>query len=289
MTKPAILALDGGGTSCRATLCDVDGVELGSAVGPFANLVTDFAASRQHVSDVIDDAYAAAGRSTDDRHRDVAVLGVAGAEIDDAGARLAETLSFAGIRVLSDRDIAVAGILGEGDGTLAQIGTGSFFVRRRDGVARHIGGWGLTLGDEASGAWLGRELLRSVLLAHDGLMTVTPLTRSVMDHFGGHPDSIVLFAGNALPGDFAALAPMLFDGFAADDQVARHVVGLGLVALETILTSLDGDDGGDLYLTGGIGDRYRPLLSEGLRIRLAEPRGDALSGANAIGRRMLPL
>ena len=289
MTKPAILTLDGGGTSCRARLCDADGVELGSATAPFANLVTDFAASRQHVSDVIDAAYAAAGRPPDDRKHDVAVLGVAGAEIDDAGARLAETFSFADIKVLSDRDIAVAGILGGGDGTLAQIGTGSFFVRRRDGITRHVGGWGLVLGDEASGAWLGRELLRSVLLAHDGLMTATPLTRSVMDHVGGHPDSIVMFASNALPGDFAALAPVLFDGFAAGDPVARHVVGLGLVALETILTTLDGDQGGDLYLTGGIGDRYRPLLSETLRARLAAPHGDALSGAAGIGRLMLSL
>ena len=287
MTTPAILAIDGGGTSCRAVLCDRHGIELGSAIGAFANLVTDFEASQRHLSDVITAVYAAAGRAPEHSFTDLAVLGIAGAEVGGTAERLAETLPFAEAKVLSDRDIAVAGILGDSDGTLAQIGTGSFFAQKRGGTIRHVGGWGLALGDEASGAWLGRELLRSVLLAHDGLVASTDVTRAVMETYGNNPDDIVLFAGSALPGDYASLVPMLFDAFANDDQVARHVVGLGLVSLETILTSLAADDKGDLFVTGGVGERYRPLMSARFRDRLAMPAGDALSGAIRIGRAML--
>lgn len=291
MTTQAILAIDGGGTHCQAVLCDMNGTELGRADGAFANLVTDFEQSRQNLSDLINAVYEAVGRARVDRSRDLAVLGIAGAEIGGAGKQLEEAVTnafgFAAAKVLSDRDIAVEGILGDGDGTLAQIGTGSFFAQKQGGTIRHIGGWGLTLGDEASGAWLGRELLRSVLLTHDGLMASTDITRAIMEMYGNSPDEIVLFAGTALPGDYASLVPMLFDAFANDDQVARHVVGLGLVSLETVLMAVAGDNQTRLFVTGGVGERYRPLLSDHFRARLAMPTGDPLSGAIRVGRAML--
>lgn len=287
MKNQAILAIDGGGTHCRAVLCEADGTEIGRATGSYANLATDFEQSCRHLDDLIDATYLACGLADHSRQGDVAVLGIAGAEIGDFATRLADRLSFASTSVMSDRDIAVAGVLADRDGILAQIGTGSFFVRRHKGETRHVGGWGLTLGDEASGAWLGRELLRQTLLAHDGLIGDSPLTRAIMARHGGSPDSLVMFAGSALPGDFAALAPELFDAFGQDDSVARHVVGLGLASLERILTSLGTNDGDSLYVTGGVGARYRELLSGPYRSRLAAPAGDALSGAVSIGREML--
>lgn len=287
MTTPAILAIDGGGSGCRALLCDADGGELGRASGPFANLVTDFEKSRQHLTGLIDAVYNAAGRATADSVQDIAVLGIAGAEIGDSGRRLGQTLNFAMTKVLSDRDIAVTGILGDDDGTLAQIGTGSFFVHQRGNVARQVGGWGLDLGDEASGAWLGRELLRQTLHAHDGLSAASPLAAAIMARFNDDPDKIVMFASEALPGDYAALVPLLFDGYADQDPLARRVVGNGIKSLEHILVSLDADKTGNLLLTGGVGERYRQLLSERFQACLARPGGDALSGAILIGRRML--
>ena len=287
MTTQAILAIDGGGTGSRALLCDANGTELGRASGQFANLVTDFERSRQHLADLIDDAYKSAGRARHNAGQDVAVLGVAGAEISNTGARLAATLDFSMTRVLSDRDIAVTGILADRNGTVAQIGTGSFFVQQRDGARRHIGGWGLALGDEASGAWLGRELLRSTLHAHDGLIASSPLTTEIMTRFDNKPDEMVLFAGDALPGDFAAFVPVLFDAFANHDPVARLVVGHGIDALETVLGSLETASAGDLFVTGGVGKRYQQHLSDRFRSRLAAPAGDALSGAVRIGRDML--
>lgn len=287
MKNQAILAIDGGGTRCRAVLCDADGTEIGHATGPYANLATDFEQSCQHLEDLIDATYKTCGLADHNRQGDVAVLGIAGAEIGDFASRLADQLSFARISVMSDRDIAVAGVLADRDGILAQIGTGSFFVRQHKGQTRHVGGWGLTLGDEASGAWLGRELLRQTLLAHDGLIAQSPLTRAIMARHGGRPDRLVIFAGSARPGDFAALAPELFDAFEDDDSVARHVVGRGLASLEHILTSLGADDSDSLHVTGGIGARYRELMSAPFRSRLVAPAGDALSGAVSIGRDML--
>ena len=68
-------------------------------------------------------------------------------------------MPFSAVRVLSDREITIAGILADADGTLAQVGTGSFFVSCHKGKFKQVGGWGLQLGDDCSGAWLGREIL----------------------------------------------------------------------------------------------------------------------------------
>ena len=104
-----------------------------------------------------------------------AVLGLAGANVPAAAERLAARLPFARARIESDAVIAVKGALGEDDGVTAALGTGSVFGVQRGGAVRMIGGWGFLLGDQGSGARMGRALLEAALLAHDGLATRAPL------------------------------------------------------------------------------------------------------------------
>ena len=286
MNEPLIIAVDGGGTQCRAAIFDADGRRVGRAAGAFANLVTDFEASRQHIAEVIDAAYRDAGMPDRSKKSDFAVLGIAGAEIGDLAARLEGVFDCAAVRVMSDRDIAVAGILGDRNGTLAQMGTGSFFARQHEGRLSYAGGWGLTLGDECGGAWLGRELLRAVLMAHDGLLEDTPLGEQVTSNFGNEPDGIVMFAATATPADFAELAPVLFEAHESGDSLAIHVVTRAVADLERILTAMN-VDGGDLFITGGVGERYKPLLGAAFKDVLKEPAGDSLSGAFTIGAALL--
>lgn len=286
MSKPLIVTVDGGGTQCRAAIYDADGRRLGHAAGAFANLVTDFEDSRRHITEVIDAVYRDAGMPDMNERSDIAVLGIAGAEIGDLSTKLEGALDFATVRVMSDRDIAVAGILGDKNGTLAQIGTGSFFARQHDGQLSFAGGWGLTLGDECGGAWLGRELLRTVLMAHDGLLKGSPLGEQVKSNFGIGPDGIVMFAATATPADFAELAPVLFEAHENGDSLANHVVTRAVADLERILTAMNLDDG-DLFVTGGVGVRYKPMLGTAFRDVLKEPAGDSLSGAFAIGAGLL--
>ena len=287
MNDPVIVAVDGGGTQCRAAIFDAGGRRLGYARGAFANLVTDFRESSRHVCEAIDAACRDAGIADLQDRKSVAVLGIAGAEIEDRAAQLEKAIDLPTVRVVSDRDTAIAGVLGERDGMLAQIGTGSFFARRRNGQLSHAGGWGLTLGDECSGAWLGRQLLRSVLMAHDGLLASSVLCEQIESRFGNGPDGIVIFAATATPADFADLAPILFDAFDAGDGLARHVVSAGVADLERILTAMQGDGGSDLFITGGVGARYKPLITPPFRKALKEPDGDSLSGAFAIGAALL--
>ena len=286
MTEIHFLALDGGGTRCRAVICDRGGTERARVTGGSANLTSDFDAAHRNIEDVITYAYREAGMPEDARSSAIAVLGVAGAETGDAAARLSAQLSFAASKVVSDRDIAVAGVLGQTDGTLAQIGTGSFFVTRRSGVTRHAGGWGLVLGDECSGAWLGREVLRTTMKAHDGLGDSSPLTAEIMSEFEEDPYGVVLFARDASPADFAAYAPRLFAGAEDGDAVARAILRHAACELERVLTIIEDGAAPPLYLCGGVGERFVPLVSEDLRARVNRPKGDGLDGALSMARQL---
>ena len=158
--------------------------------------------------------------------------------------------------------------------------------RQHGGQLSYAGGWGLTLGDECSGAWLGRELLRAVLMTHDGLLEGSPLGEQIFSTFDNGPDGIVMFAATATPADFAELAPVLFEAHERGDSLATHVVTHAVSDLERVLTAMIVEDG-DLHITGGVGVRYKPLLATSFRNRISDPKGDSLSGAFNIGAELL--
>jgi glucosamine kinase len=149
------------------------------------------------------------------------------------------------------------GALGPYEGTVAAIGTGSFFGRRAGGTDRYLGGWGYQLGDEASGAWLGRRLLTAVLHAEDGLIAATPLTEAIRTRLGG-PAGIVAFAKDARPADMAALPPTWWRTATTRSRptsCAKAPTGsCGRSGRSA------GTEGERLCLLGGLGPQYAPLL-----------------------------
>ncbi len=283
-----IVAVDGGGTGCRVRLADSRGRILAEASGGPANVNTDFGAARRNIRAAIDRVYEDAGRSRRQAAGDVAWLGLAGAGFGDLARRMEAGLGFAAVRVTTDSMTTVEGALGgAAQGTVVLIGTGSFFVRREGGRDRHVGGWGYQLGDECSGAWLGRELLRAVLHVHDGLLASSPLTEAVSNRFGGDPGAIVRHAQAVEPGEIARLAPEIVAAHDAGDPVAGAIMARGVGILCERLEHLGARNGGTLCMLGGLGGVYERLLPAGYRGLCRPPRGNALDGAIALARRYL--
>ncbi len=275
---PLFLGVDGGGTGCRAVVAGADGQVLGVGQAGPANIVTDPEGARANILAAAAEALGAYG-SPGEAH---AVLGLAGANLPDYRARLVESLPFASARVESDVVIALKGALREDDGVVAAIGTGSVFAVQRAGAVRAIGGWGLVLGDEASGAWLGRALLSAALQAEDGLRPMTELLRAVLQESGGAA-ALVDFARRAAPPDFAGHAPRLLQ--AADDPASVEILA---AADDWIVRSVDQLRGGeDLPVTflGGLGavfaERLRPRYGAAIR----PAKGSALDGALWLARK----
>ncbi len=298
-TRPAtappdlLLAIDGGGTGCRARLCDRAGQTLGEARAGPANACTDFDQALSNVLSASRGALEAAGLAVDAQlapqaARIGAWIGLAGAGLGDLSGRMQAALPFGHCRVGTDRDIAVEGALGGQDGTVALLGTGSFFVSRQGGITRTIGGRGLVLGDEAGGAWLGRELLRRTIYALEGLVAPTPLSREIAARFDERPENISAFARSADPAAFARLAPEIFTAHARGDALAARILDEALHQIGLRLDVLAAHGGGALYLLGGLAPAYRELLPARWQALCRPPRGSALDGALALAQRDFP-
>jgi len=287
-----LMGIDGGGTSCRALLCGADLAPLGRGRSGAANIVTDFEGARAHVIEAATQALAEAGLPPDALGETCAFLGLAGAngatwgKLHDHARRMAPALPFERTKVDTDSRIALQGALGDDDGTVAIIGTGSIFVTRRGGRLSSVGGWGFLVGDTASGARLGQALLQETLLAHDHVRIETPLTRRVMARFDGDPEALVEYAHPAIPGNFAAFAPLIFEFLEKGDPVARGIVEAALDDLEEILAAIDKTHPGGIFsFQGGLGRVYAGLLREDWAKRLRPPLASPVEGAAMLAKR----
>src|SRR5690606_19565317 len=81
-----------------------------------------------------------------------------------------------------------------GEGGVVIIGTGSAAMSVVDGKRHQAGGWGFHIGDQMSGAILGRELVRHAVEAEDGLVEGSPLTRAVIAWLGGSNQAAMTWA-----------------------------------------------------------------------------------------------
>jgi len=278
-SKRLIVVVDGGGSTCRVNICDLSGNVLGRASAKSANIATDFDGALSNILMASKLAYSSAGFSVDRMHNDIAYLGLAGAGLAGVAERMENTLEFARTTVTSDREIAVQGALGSDNGSVALIGTGSFFVARLGNKVKHIGGWGFQLGDDGGGAILGHQLLRLTILAHDGIVDHSPLTRAVLARFGGSPFGLLDFVQSATPMDYGSFSPQLIEAFHAQDPIATQIVQAAVLTLTRTLDNIEVKSTGALYMMGGLGSFYQKLLSADYQALCKTPKGDALSGA----------
>ncbi len=274
-----LIAVDGGGTSCRAVFAAPDGTVLGTGLAGPANIVTDLLLARDNIVAAARLAVQQAGLPEHRISESAAVLGLAGANISDHANRIAAQLPFRVSQVETDARIALQGALGDIDGAVAVVGTGSVFMSRARGRIRSVGGWGPVVGDFCSGARLGRTLLQEVLLAYDGLRGASELTRTVLARFGDDPSALVEFAQTAKPVDFAGFAPLLFDDADRGDPVASKIVLAATRHLEETLLALVAAEDLPFCLLGGLAPSYSARLSIALKDRERPPEGNALNGA----------
>ncbi len=290
MSPEHILVADGGGSGCRVRLLDRQGVALASLRGGAANIGSDYPSAQKNLLQVIEETYCMAGLPPQQRQQDFALLGLAGDGEGASARQLEQALGFGQTHIVSDIDIAVEGALGGGDGFVLGLGTGSFFVARHGNTTTRIGGWGPQIGDECSGVWLGLEMLRATLHAHDRLIGHSPLMKEILARFNGSPREIVRFVRSAGSGGIARFAPDIAGAARQGDRVAAEIMERAVRFLCQRIDALSGLSGGaelPCYLLGGLAPIYEPLLPQGYRDICRKPAGSALDGAAALAFRLL--
>ncbi|WP_151719571.1 BadF/BadG/BcrA/BcrD ATPase family protein [Gemmobacter serpentinus] len=266
------LGIDGGGTGCRAALADGSGRILGTGMAGPANVNTDLAATRDNILAATEQARRTAGLDSAP-HDMVAVLGLAGANVTAAARALADSLPFARLRIVTDAITATKGALGDGDGIVAAIGTGSVLTTCRAGHVQQFGGRGFLLGDEGSGAVLGRTLLARALRAEDGFVPMTPLLAELLVELGGI-EGVIRFAKDARPAQFAEFAPRITG---SDDPAALTIFDSAAEELAGMIDHLQRQGPLPVVFLGGLGTRYGARLAGRWPVQM--PQGNGLDGA----------
>ncbi|SHH86318.1 BadF/BadG/BcrA/BcrD ATPase family protein [Marivita hallyeonensis] len=285
-SKRYLIGVDGGGSGCRVALAAPDGRIVAQATGGPANFTTDPDGAIANALHAIEEVAAAAGLDAEGLEACIAHLGLAGV-MDQADERaVADAMPFRNMAVSDDRATMVAGALGDRDGVLLALGTGTIIAAQRRGQVRYLGGWGPVLADQASGGWLGRRALQIAMQTEDGLLPNTGFTATVMGHFEGDPIAVVKFAASAQPKEFAAFAPVVFDCAGAGDEQAKALIEEGVAYLEACLDAVQFDETCVLCLAGGVGPRYAPYLEKRYKARIVSALGTALDGALSLARKL---
>jgi glucosamine kinase len=280
-----LLGVDGGGTSCRARLCALSGQVLGEATTGPANLRLGLEQSFGAVVDATAQCLRQARLPFSRVRRIEACLALAGAsEPTNLAEAQAHPHPFGNVIVTTDAHAACLGAHGGGDGGVIVAGTGTVGWAIVKGRSFRVGGWGMPISDEGSGAWLGCETLRRVLWAMDGRIAWTSLLGTVAAEFGRDPHAIVRWTQTASPRDFASLAPHVFDYAARGDVTAGELLTLAARHIAALAQRLLDAGATRLALVGGCAPSLRPWLGEETQALLIEPVGDALSGAINLAR-----
>lgn len=237
---------------------------------------------------------AAAGDPAGEREWRLAVA-LPGVETDRARAVALADLLGAGwerpphlLVVVSDAIAWQVGAFAGGDGVVLAVGTGAVAISREGARTGRGDGFGLLLGDDGGGAWIGREALRAAVRGHAELAAAGDRRCGPAGDWPGlvhHPEGAALLA---------SLVPDVLELAAVGEPVANGILDRAAGALTATLDGLDpgGSQGPaasrpatwlPVSVVGGLGRALAERLhGDDPTRRWVAARGDACDGARLL-------
>lgn len=256
------IGIDGGGTKCRARIISADNTVLGAGLGGPSNPFHGQAQAIASISTAVELALADAGMPPSAVNQLIAGVGLAGVSLPSVyEAMKLWSYPFKKMHLTTDLKIACLGAHGGADGAVIIAGTGSCGYALVNGAETILGGHGFQCGDQGSGAWIGLEAIKAVLLASDGLGQSTLLTELIREYLGVSGGMIVDKLGAAKSSDFAQLSPLVFDAAKHDDEVALQIVQEAAHYIQVLAEKLWQAGAPRLSLMGGLSSLLMPWLN----------------------------
>lgn len=281
------LGVDGGGTHTRARIRNDAGALLGEGHAGPGNARLGDGAYREIMS-ACRQAIAAAGLDEAAVGSLHAGFGLAGTQQDpDRQFILDRDWPFASLIVDTDAYTSYLGAFAGADGAILILGTGSGGLASVGGSRLNVGGWGADIADEGSGMAIGRLAIRKSLWAHEGMAPLTPLAKRIMAEFDDSPPNAVLWAGNAIPGDYARFAPWVFEAAEAGDILAVDVIRAAASDAAMLIRRLLELGAPQVAMIGSVFPPLLKWLPGDITPKLIRPAADALDGAILMARRGL--
>jgi N-acetylglucosamine kinase-like BadF-type ATPase len=260
-----VIGIDGGGTSTRAALLDLQGKLL--AVGQSGSSNIDdvgVATAQQNIDRAVAAAEAEAGIAR--QAAEAIFLGMAGVTSESDREHIREIARNLGLapdeRIGVDHDCraALAGGLSGRPGIVQIIGTGSScYGRTADERCWMAGGRGHLISDEGSGCWMGLQAMRAAVRAYDGRAPHTPLLEGVLSALQiDEIDDILarLYVTGISRAELAAMAPMVVREAMGGDEAALGIVQKGAEdvseLVEAVARKLQMEQSPEVCIVGGL-------------------------------------
>lgn len=207
------LGVDGGGSKCRVLLTDDQGKPLGEGISGPANPNQGLDLAINSILSATEQALKDAGLSVQCIDQIYAGVGLAGVNLPKYRRMLEQwDHPFAQMHITTDLEIACLGAHDGEDGGVIISGTGSVAMVRVKGEQHAFGGYGFSVGDQGSGAWIGHQAVVSCLLALDGLVPESDLVGKLLSYTQcTDAQQLAEKMANLPPSAYARLAPLVIE------------------------------------------------------------------------------
>ncbi|TMN90418.1 ATPase [Pseudoalteromonas phenolica] len=275
------IGIDGGGTKCRATIYSATQGVLGTGLGGPANPLHGLERTLESIMVSTQLALQDAGLRVEQVHDIVAGLGLAGVNIPGLYDKIMQwDHPFKEMYLTTDLHTACIGAHDGDDGAVIITGTGSCGFAIVNGETVNYGGHGFAQGDMGSGAWMGLEAVKAVLVDLDGLGPKTVLSDTLKQHFHVTDAMGVAeqMAGQPSSG-YAKLARHVFSAAEHNDEVALQIVKQGAEYISNLAKRLLEINPPRLSMIGGLAEPLNKWLDADIAKLVQQPKQPPEIGA----------
>jgi glucosamine kinase len=288
-----IIGIDGGGTKCDAGLFNPAGQLVATAFSGPANIFANFNAAigeiEQACEQVIDLYNAQEQAKANDilSKKDCFLsLGCAGGGVDSAKKKFQRWQhQYAGAALITDVHASCLAANNANPCALFVIGTGSCLAIFQNQKIQQFGGHGFLLGDNASGAWLGKQAVSWYLQALETPNNDNQLQNALALSIGDNISDIIEHYGKASAAKFGALVPILLRVNDASPTVQTWLHEGAQYASELIIQHAQ--QSLPVFLSGGLAGIYKPLIEKMTNRPIQIPNNNAVFGAFLAGKQNL--
>jgi len=289
LPQTLVMGIDGGQSTTRALIADMEGNLLGLGVGGASNHIHEPGGPerlRQSLRTALNGALQSASLPADTRFA-VALCGMTG------GGPLVEEicrqeLPADKVVVTHDTRTALYCVTQGRPGAVVIAGTGSVaFGMNEDGEIASVGGWGYLMGDEGSAYWIALQAINACTRAEDGRIPPTWLKRVILEHFGVESLSALhrlIYSEQLSRGQLASAAQAVSDAAKLGERTAIRILSnagkeLGLMAV-VVLRKLGmqyhrvkvGLVGGVARATAPLHEAFRARVHRSTMAEVVKPR-----------------
>ncbi|MEG6586598.1 N-acetylglucosamine kinase [Dendrosporobacter sp. 1207_IL3150] len=243
MKQAAVLAIDGGGTGCRAALCNMNGHIMAYAQGSSCNYHSiGVEKATENLLKLITTLV-----KNQALHINCVVLGLAGLDTKKDEATLTliinQALSAANIMadtiyLCNDALLTLKGTVGQNNGVLIAAGTGSIaWGITKEGLVTRVGGWGYRVGDEGSGYSIGKAAIDHVLKSYDGREKRSGISNAILHALSlADEDELInwIYSSQFSVAQVAALTPIIVRLAEDGDHPAEKIIKYACQELENM-------------------------------------------------------